>query len=253
MDRAPIAAPAPMAVRRLMALAGRLAVVILTNIAIAAPPQFVYDQIMSVELEEAVSLIAAAIGEPARARILFCLIDGRARTILAGRRRGQAAPPDTPNRLRSARTCYDHIAGTLGVLLHDRFQNLEWLGRGDRYLCDLTNKGIWAFEGLGIDVEETRALRRQFAFPCLDWSERRSHIGRTGSRRIKCSSSGIRRGCFTGDEDRRGLLGASQVRVLKPTVPVYSRRHSPALFQSPPNILRQCLLYLIRQTSLLSG
>ena len=42
---------------------------------------------------------------------------------------------------------------------------------------DLTPAGARAFEALGIDVEETRTLRRRFAFGCLDWSERRSHLG----------------------------------------------------------------------------
>jgi len=126
------------------------------------------------------SSIAAAIGEPARARMLYSLMDGRARTstelaivadvspstasvhlhrlqsehllkvlvqgkhryyslegpnvaavleglsVLAGSPRKKFVP-NTPSRLRAARTCYDHIAGTLGVLLHDRFQALRWL------------------------------------------------------------------------------------------------------------------------------
>ena len=35
--------------------------------------------------------------------------------------------PNTPNRLRAARTCYDHIAGTLGVSICDRFEAKRWL------------------------------------------------------------------------------------------------------------------------------
>src|SRR5271168_619993 len=119
------------------------------------------------------SRIAAAIGEPARARMLYCLMDNRARTgtelaviaevspstasvhlnrlrverlvkvlaqgkhryyslaggqvaavlegltVLAGRPRKKFVP-NTPSGLRGARTCYDHIAGVLGVALHDR-------------------------------------------------------------------------------------------------------------------------------------
>jgi hypothetical protein len=34
-----------------------------------------------------------------------------------------------------------------------------------------------AFEALGIDLDETRTLRRRFAYACLDWSERRPHVG----------------------------------------------------------------------------
>jgi hypothetical protein len=72
------------------------------------------------------------------------------------------------------------MAGTLGVLLHDRFNVLGWLsagstGRDDAY--DLTLDGAKACENLGIDLEVTRTLRRRFAYACLDWSERRPHLG----------------------------------------------------------------------------
>ena len=42
---------------------------------------------------------------------------------------------------------------------------------------DLTPTGTKAFEALGIDIEATRTLRRRFACACLDWSERRPHVG----------------------------------------------------------------------------
>lgn len=179
-----------------------------------------------------VARIAAAIGEPARASMLYCLLDNRARTstelamvagvnpstasvhlarlktegllklVVQGKHRFYSldgtdvavvleklsvlagAPkitfrPTTPDRLRKSRTCYDHIAGTLGVQLHDRFSELGWLSNNsnssDAY--DLTAKGVTGFASLGIDVNATRALRRRFAFSCLDWSERRSHLG----------------------------------------------------------------------------
>ena len=188
---------------------------------------------MDVEAIDAqVSSIAAAIGEPARARMLYCLSDGCARTstelaalaeispstasahlqrllaerlvkvfaqgkhryyslegadvaaalealsILAGGSQ-KAFVPSTPNRLRAARTCYDHIAGALGVSLHDRFRAAGWLAdaSGADSSYDLTPKGAKAFEGLGVDIEATRKLRRRLAFACVDWSERRPHIG----------------------------------------------------------------------------
>lgn len=180
-----------------------------------------------------VSRIAAAIGEPARARILYCLMDGHARTstelsvvaevspstasvhlhrlktahlikvfaqgkhrfyslegpnvasaleglsVLAGGSRGKFVP-GTPSRLRAARTCYDHIAGTAGVLLHDRFTALGWLSAGatgEGTVYDLSREGTKALEALGIDIQATRMLRRRFACACLDWSERRPHVG----------------------------------------------------------------------------
>ena len=99
--------------------------------------------------------------------------------MLAGVSRSQFAPT-TPGYLRASRTCYDHIAGTLGVLLHDRLKTLGWLAPcpdsgGGGY--DVTSNGVKAAEGLGVDVAAARMARRRFAFPCLDWSERRSHFG----------------------------------------------------------------------------
>ena len=188
---------------------------------------------MVVDAEPGAARIAEAIGEPARARMLYSLVDGRARTstelalvasvspstasvhlnrlkierlvkvvvqgkhryyslegpnvasvlealsVLAGGVPGKFVP-NTPSRLRAARTCYDHIAGTLGVSLHDRFKALRWLSAdstGVDNAYSLTPEGANAFQALGIDLEATRKLRRRFAFACLDWSERRPHVG----------------------------------------------------------------------------
>jgi DNA-binding transcriptional ArsR family regulator len=86
----------------------------------------------------------------------------------------------TPQHLRAARTCYDHIAGTVGVALRERFAALGWLtviAVQDEENYELTADGAQAFARLGVDVQATRALRRRFAFGCLDWSERRYHLG----------------------------------------------------------------------------
>src|SRR5215467_5850988 len=88
--------------------------------------------------------------------------------------------PSTPVDLRFARTCYDHIAGTLGVSLHYRFLSLGWLKAkrpSNSYEYDLTPSGTKSFVALGMDLEAFCALRRRFAFACLDWSERRFHLG----------------------------------------------------------------------------
>jgi len=68
----------------------------------------------------------------------------------------------------------------LGVALHDRFTALRWLATdstADGNAYDLTAAGTKAFGSLGIDVDSTRRLRRRFACGCLDWSERRFHLG----------------------------------------------------------------------------
>jgi hypothetical protein len=94
-----------------------------------------------------VSRIAAAIGELARARILYFLMDGRVRTstelsVVAG------VSPSI--RLRAARTCYDHMAGTVGVSLHDRFKALKWLSAGSNDEYKLTPEGAKAFTAMSV-------------------------------------------------------------------------------------------------------
>ena len=184
-------------------------------------------------VDAAVSGIAAAIGEPARARMLYCLMDGHARTstelalvagvspstasvhlnrlkserlvqllvqgkhryyslegpqvaatleslsVLAGATRPEFKP-STPGGLRAARTCYDHMAGALGVELNDRFQAMGWLAAESQGLARgyrVTPEGAKAFASLGIDLDALGAMRRRLASACLDWSERRPHLG----------------------------------------------------------------------------
>jgi DNA-binding transcriptional ArsR family regulator len=99
-------------------------------------------------------------------------------SVLAGGVR-RTLLPGTPHPLRAARTCYDHLAGTLGVALHDCFRSRRWLlgpsAGEDAY--DLSPEGSKALVALGIDVQAARSSRRRFAFACVDWSERRPHIG----------------------------------------------------------------------------
>ena len=179
------------------------------------------------DVHEFVSRMAAAIGDTTRARILYQLMDGRARTsselaalaevsastasehlsrlhnerlvkvysrgrhrfyllhgatvatvleqlsVLAGD--AVAFEPRTPRRLRFARTCYDHLAGSLAVLWHDHLLASRWiLEFGEGY--EVSAEGTRVLQALGVDVAALRALNRRFAYPCLDWSERKPHI-----------------------------------------------------------------------------
>jgi DNA-binding transcriptional ArsR family regulator len=125
-------------------------------------------------------------------------------SVLAGGSR-DVFVPNTPNRLRAARTCYDHIAGALGVSLHDRFKALGWLsgGLGADNAYDLTPDGAKEFEALGIDIEATRTLRRRFAYACVDWSERRPHVG--GAVGAALLNVALKRKWVTQDLDSRAL------------------------------------------------
>lgn len=175
--------------------------------------------------------VAAAIADPARARMLCCLLDGRARTatelavvaqkspstasshfqklleqglvtlVSQGKHRyfqlasadvakalegllsltsfeSPAFKPSTPCHLRHARTCYDHLAGEVGVLLHDALLAGEWMyqEQGD---YGLTPKGIERLTRMGMDLSADTPTRRRFAYPCLDWSQRCAHVGGT--------------------------------------------------------------------------
>jgi DNA-binding transcriptional ArsR family regulator len=70
-------------------------------------------------------------------------------------------------RLREARSCYDHLAGRLGVGVTDGL-----VARGA-----VTRAGERFFAALAVDVTEARAKRRSFARACTDWTERRPHLG----------------------------------------------------------------------------
>lgn len=207
----------------------------------------------------AVSRIAGAIGEPARARILYSLMDKHARTstelavvaevspsttsvhlnrlrkeglvrvlaqgkhryyslngdgvagvleglsVLAGGTR-RAFVPSTPPRLRAARTCYDHMAGTLGVQLHDRLKAMGWVSAdapGPEPSYELTAKGVRGFSEMGVDVVRLRASRRRLAYGCLDWSERRFHLG--GAVGAAILELALRRKWVVQDLDGRAL------------------------------------------------
>jgi DNA-binding transcriptional ArsR family regulator len=75
-----------------------------------------------------------------------------------------------------ARTCYDHLAGKIGVqLTHFLLQHKLLITYTDRY--EVSNAGNKWFESLDIDITATKKLNRKFAYPCLDWSERNHHLG----------------------------------------------------------------------------
>jgi DNA-binding transcriptional ArsR family regulator len=221
----------------------------------------------SVELGAA--KIAAAIGEPARARMLYSLLDGHARTSTELAIVGEVSPstasvhlarlaeqrlvsvlsqgkhryyslagpsvacalealtvaagglrsefvPNTPSHLRSARTCYDHMAGHTAVLLRGRFEKLEWVlpTPSTETGYEVTLSGSDAFAKIGIDVESLRTQRRRFAYPCVDWSERCPHIG--GALGHALLAAALKQKWFLQNLDSRALtvtaLGRRQLK-----------------------------------------
>jgi DNA-binding transcriptional ArsR family regulator len=189
---------------------------------------------------QALAQVAALIGEPARAAMLWALMDGRALTArelaqaggiqpatasrhlalmvqaqllqvqaqgrhryhrlasaeaaqlleslmrLAGPGQAQMLPKLGPQdaALRTVRTCYDHLAGRLGVAIAEHLlaqRALAWGedGRSARLRPNATAElARWGMEGdlLSRATAVPKAAGRPQCRPCLDWSERRLHV-----------------------------------------------------------------------------
>lgn len=216
-------------------------------------PHFGYHQTMTAD--DHLAGIAAAVADPARARMVCALLDGRSRTATelatiagitpstasshlqklesnrfivctpAGKHRyfrltgsdaaaaiesllrlsnpnTPAFRPSTPHHLRFARTCYDHAAGELAVSLHDWMLKSGWIAlQGDNY--ELAPKGATALSAWGVDSTAVHTSRRRFAYPCLDWSERRFHLG--GSLGAALLTALERKGWLNKELDSRAL------------------------------------------------
>jgi DNA-binding transcriptional ArsR family regulator len=84
--------------------------------------------------------------------------------------------------LRQARTCYDHLAGVVGIQLLDEMLRRAWIRiddeePGPHRHYRLTPQGIHALGVRGINVARATRARRQFAYGCLDWVEGGMHLG----------------------------------------------------------------------------
>jgi DNA-binding transcriptional ArsR family regulator len=90
-----------------------------------------------------------------------------------GAMRVRTGPNDAA--LREARICYDHLAGERAVALMQAFARRGVIAGEDAPA--VTAAGIGFLAGIGIDVVQLRTSRRPLCRACLDWSERRSHLG----------------------------------------------------------------------------
>lgn len=107
---------------------------------------------------------------PDVAQVLEALMGLAQRT---GATRVRTGPKDAA--LRSARVCYDHLAGERGVAMLKGALR-QGLIEGERDLV-LTDAGRRFFAGFGIDLAALEKGRRPVCRACLDWSERHSHLG----------------------------------------------------------------------------
>jgi DNA-binding transcriptional ArsR family regulator len=77
--------------------------------------------------------------------------------------------------LRQGRSCYGHLAGRLGVALHDALLSRQCIVfRSDAW--QMADGGRRLLASIGFDCDVLPAHRRGVVFPCLDWSERRDHF-----------------------------------------------------------------------------
>lgn len=85
------------------------------------------------------------------------------------------ATPRIDPALREARTCYDHLAGRLGVGIADALVARGAVVLGDE-AGEVTEAGRALLAGFGVATESRTRRRRLLCRPCLDWSERRPHL-----------------------------------------------------------------------------
>lgn len=110
------------------------------------------------------------LARPEVARLLEALATVAAPAPARSHREGQAAQA-----IRFARSCYDHLAGRVGVALAAALVARKCLRlRGADF--EVTPQGLRFFSRLGIDAPAARSARRAYARACLDWSERRPHL-----------------------------------------------------------------------------
>ncbi len=229
---------------------------------------------MSPTYEPRLARIAAAIADPARSRMLACLLGGHYASASELARVATVAPStasahlgtlleaglvaceprgrhryfkladaevahalealslvaergagerdwNTPSRrvLREARCCYGHLAGRLGVGL------LDALRRGcclDEHGADwrLTRQGETWLRSIGLEPPRPVGSRR-FAYPCLDWSERRDHLA--GGLATSLLDHFIMRRWLVRDPARAAVAGPLANRAL--TLTPQGRRH----------------------------
>jgi DNA-binding transcriptional ArsR family regulator len=90
--------------------------------------------------------------------------------------KGRSVGDKKLDEIRFARTCYDHLAGRLGVAVAQALVDRKVVRAvANDFL--LSRKGRAFLLDLGVDIDKAERARRVFSRQCLDWSERRAHIG----------------------------------------------------------------------------
>lgn len=114
-------------------------------------------------------------------QVFYELFDGAVARLVESLSQIGAAPARTAKSapVARARTCYDHLAGRLGVTV------FKALVAGDALVSprdvpgdvELGSGAQRLFGKLGVDLDGARRERRRLATACLDWTERQPHLG----------------------------------------------------------------------------
>lgn len=111
------------------------------------------------------------IANPAVARAIEAL------AILAPEKQIRSLHQSDEARMQAvARLCYDHLAGYVGVAIADAMKKRRLIDNRDQKF-EIRDSGRRWLKRFGITVEDLEKSRRKLASCCLDYSERRSHIG----------------------------------------------------------------------------
>ena len=117
------------------------------------------------------------LASPAVAQMLESLMEVSQTNAAATRRTIVTGPRDKA--MRAARTCWDHLAGQLGVNLADSLTGSGYIELSSEGGA-VTEPGMAFLDKFGIDLDAApRSGGHVFCRPCLDWSERRLHVGGT--------------------------------------------------------------------------
>jgi hypothetical protein len=104
--------------------------------------------------------------------------------------------------LAEARTCYDHLAGKLGVAVTEALRQRGALRRLDGVFV-AGREAETVLGTLGVDFDAVASARRPFALSCLDWSERRPHVA--GALGAAIATRALAAGWVRRHDDSRAL------------------------------------------------
>lgn len=116
--------------------------------------------------------------------------------------------------IKFCRTCYDHLAGKIGVALTDSLLEQKII-LDQNNTFEISSEGEKWFSDFGINLEEAQKQKRIFLKPCLDWSERRNHIA--GSVGTLLFNKMLKEDWFRKNENSRAITvtGKGEKELLK--------------------------------------